>query len=237
MLEVRVEGIDTALKLLPGGALFLPALSMLLIADAHFGKAVTFRRCGVPVPEGTTDDTLQRLDGLIAQTGARELVFLGDFLHSAAAHAPVTQQALMRWRHCHPALGLTLVRGNHDDHAGDPPPALGMRVVDEPLLLDTGASRVALCHHPRAVEGAYVLAGHWHPCVTLRGAGRDRLRLACFWFGGATEGQGGVGILPAFGSFTGMHPIQSRPGDRVFAVAGNTVREVPRRAEALSAQP
>jgi len=36
-----------------------------------------------------------------------------------------------------------------------------------------------------------------------------------------------VGILPAFGSFTGMHRIAPRPGDRIFPIAGDTVRALP----------
>ena len=67
---------------------------------------------------------------------------------------------------------------------------------------------------------AYVLAGHWHPCIRV-GRGFDRLRLPCFWFGAQ------VGVLPAFGSFTGMHPIAHQPGDQVFAIAGDAVRAVP----------
>jgi uncharacterized protein len=34
-------------------------------------------------------------------------------------------------------------------------------------------------------------------------------------------------VLPAFGSFTGMHPIRVAAGDRVFAVADDQVSEVP----------
>jgi metallophosphoesterase superfamily enzyme len=74
---------------------------------------------------------------------------------------------------------------------------LGIEVVDEPFALDG----LRLCHHPRPVSGAYVLGGHLHPCVKLLGRARDRMRLPCFWFGPT------VGVLPAFGAFTGMHPI------------------------------
>jgi len=35
-----------------------------------------------------------------------------------------------------------------------------------------------------------------------------------------------VGVLPAFGSFTGMHPIRPAQGDRVFAVADDKVVEI-----------
>jgi DNA ligase-associated metallophosphoesterase len=144
-------------------------------------------------------------------------VFLGDFLHSARSHARGTLAVLQAWRERHPALAVTLVRGNHDDRAGDPPPSLGFEVVDEPLRL--GA--FALSHHPRPVAGAYVLAGHWHPCVSVSGRAFEHLRLPCFWLGAE------VGVLPAFGSFTGMHPIARRAGDRIFPIADDTVRALP----------
>lgn len=221
MLPIRLAGADVALH--ASGAAFLPEHHTLLVADAHFGKAVSFRRLGVPVPVGTTTETLDALDALLGETGAAHVVFLGDFLHSARAHAAGTLGALAHWRAAHPALALTLVRGNHDDRAGDPPSGLGICVVDEPLPLGP----FALCHHPRPVAGAYVLAGHWHPCVRLAGKANDRLRLPCFWLG--HEVARPVGVLPAFGSFTGMHPIDRGAGDRVYAVAGELVREIPAR--------
>ena len=112
-----------------------------------------------------------------------------------------------------PRCDLVLVRGNHDDRAGDPPGALGVRAVDEPWQLGP----LALCHHPQTVPGAYVLAGHVHPGVVLAGRARQRLRLPCFHFGAT------VGVLPAFGAFTGLHAIRSAPGERVYAVADDRV--------------
>lgn len=208
------------LRLLPERAVFLPDHSTLLVADAHVGKAVSFRRLGVPVPRGTTSDTLERVSALVQRHAAARVVFLGDFLHSARSQAPSTLGALARWRAAWPALALTLVRGNHDERAGDPPAALGVEVVDEPLRL----GMLALCHHPRPVAGAYVLAGHWHPCVRIGGRAHDSLRLPCYWFG--DEATHPVGVLPAFGGFTGMHPIERRPGDRVWAVAEDRLAEL-----------
>jgi DNA ligase-associated metallophosphoesterase len=216
MLEVEVAG--ARLALLAQRAAYLVEQRCLLVADAHIGKAVSFRRLGVPVPSGTTTQTLQALSLAVAATGARRMVFLGDLLHSAHAHAPATLQALAQWRQQHAALELWLVRGNHDDRAGDPPPALGVQAVDEPLRL----GGLALCHHPRPQDGAYVLAGHLHPCVVLGGRARQRLRLPCFHFGPQ------VGVLPAFGAFTGMHAIRPGPGERVYVVGGDTVQPLPR---------
>jgi uncharacterized protein len=211
---------DEHVDLLPSGAMYLVAHQALLIADAHFGKASSFRQLGVPVPSGTTQETLAAITQDLQTTQAARLIFLGDFLHSKHAHALSTQSSLTHWRAQHAALPMLLVRGNHDDRAGDPPPSLGIQVVDEPYVL--GA--FALCHHPQVMAPHYVLSGHWHPCVTLHGKARERLRLPCFWLGNALTHP--TGILPAYGRFTGMHPIERRETDAVYAVAGDVVRKV-----------
>jgi uncharacterized protein len=172
----------------------------------------------VPVPEATTAGNLDAIDALLAQHDARRIVFLGDLLHSRHAHAPATIAAVAQWRELRARLELVLVRGNHDQRAGDPPPSWGVTCVEEPFTLP--GTSLSLCHHPRPIRGAYVLAGHHHPCITV-GRGIDRLRLPCFHFGAA------VGVLPAFGAFTGMHPIERVPGDRVFVVADNAVHPLP----------
>lgn len=223
MLRIRLAGEDVLLH--PSGALYLSAFHTLLVADAHFGKAVSFRKLGVPVPHGTTTGNLDKLDAAVADTQAQRVVFLGDFLHSVRSHAAGTLKTLHEWRERNAALDLTLVRGNHDDRAGDPPASLGFTVVDEPLPLGP----FALCHHPRARADRYVLAGHWHPCISVAGRAFERLRLPCFWLGD-DSGQlpaHAVGILPAFGKFTGMHRIEPRAGDRIFPVADDVVRALP----------
>jgi DNA ligase-associated metallophosphoesterase len=202
-------------------ALSWPARHTLLIADAHFGKAASFRARGVPVPEATTNATLATLDDLLKRHRTERIVFLGDFLHSKEARAPQTLAALAHWRLRHPDLELVLVEGNHDAHAGAPPPGLGIRMVGEPFI----DGPFALCHMPVPVAGRYVLAGHLHPAYRLAGR-RDAVRLPCFWFGAK------VGVLPAFGDFTGARAISPAAGDRVFVVAGDRVIAVPERRAA-----
>jgi len=215
MLEIEVGG--ARLALLPQRAAYLPDERCLLVADAHFGKAASFRSLGVPVPRGTTAQTLRELSDAIAASAARRVVFLGDLLHAAHGRTPATLQALADWRREHAALELLLVRGNHDARAGDPPPDMGVQGVDEPLPL----GGLWLCHHPEAVAPGYVLAGHLHPCVVLGGRAHQRLRLPCFHFGAR------VGVLPAFGAFTGMHAVRPQAGERVFVVADGAVSALP----------
>ena len=75
-------------ELLPQRAAFWIERRWLVIADAHFGKAATFRARGVPVPQGTTADNLDRLDRLIDDLRPTTVVFLGDLFHAREAHAP-----------------------------------------------------------------------------------------------------------------------------------------------------
>ncbi|MCU0952530.1 MAG: ligase-associated DNA damage response endonuclease PdeM [Burkholderiaceae bacterium] len=198
--------------LLADRALLLREHGVLVVADVHFGKAATFRARGVPVPQGTTTDNLRRLETLLADTGAGTLVFLGDLFHAREAHARDTLAALRVWRERHPHIEMLLVEGNHDRHAGAPPAALGLRVVQEPFALGP----LALCHHPQSVAGRHVIAGHLHPCVRLYGGAYDSVRLPCFWMRSALT------LLPAFGEFTGGAPIprNHRTGTARYASFG-----------------
>lgn len=211
-MDVLVAG--ERLCLLHQHAAYLPGHGLLLVADAHIGKAHAFRRSGLPVPGGTTAEALARLQAALDATGAGHVVFLGDLLHAAQGRAPATLAAVAAWRQARPGLHLTLVRGNHDSHAGDPPPDWGVRCIDGPWYLGPWA----LAHHPDPLPGCYVLAGHVHPAAVVGGRGLGRLRLPCFHFGPQ------VGVLPAFGGFTGTHVLPRGPGDRVVVIAGEHLR-------------
>ena len=204
------------LWLLPQRALWWPAARVLWVADLHLGKAAAYRALGQPVPGGTTQENLARLDELLARFDPAQLVFLGDFLHAAASRTASLLEAVAAWRARHARVRMVLVRGNHDKRAGDPPASLAIDVVAEPWLLGP----FACCHHPQLHATHFVLAGHVHPVASLRGRGRDRLRLPCFCW------DQGTGVLPAFGEFTGGWGVGAEAGRRLFVV-GDGVWELP----------
>jgi len=198
------------LWLCPERAAFWPGERALFVADFHLGKAHSFRRLGVPVPGGTSQANLARLGALIDRLEAVEVIFLGDFLHAARSRTGPGAAAFAQWRAGRPGLALTLVRGNHDERAGDPPADLGIQVVDEPFARGPWA----LCHHPAPRPGSVVLAGHLHPGAVVAGAAHDRLCLPAF------HARAGVLVLPAFGEFTGMKAVQREDGDHCFVTDG-----------------
>jgi uncharacterized protein len=205
-----------ALWLLPERVAWHASSATLFVADLHLGKSATFRARGLPVPSGTTLENLQRLAGLVHAQAATRIVFLGDLLHSKHAQRAAAIAPLHAWRAAHPALRCVLVRGNHDSHAGDPPPSLGFEIVDEPWPVD-GAAGLLGCHHPQHTPAGGVLAGHWHPAITLRGPARDHQRLACFCLIDRLL------VLPAFGAFTGTSPQSPPVGSVCYPVGGERV--------------
>lgn len=205
--------------LLPGRAAWLPASATLLVADLHLGKAAAFRRAGIPVPEGSAAADLDRLGALLAERGARRLLVLGDLFHSVGGMTDAVTEQFRRWRGSVGAVEVVLVVGNHDARLGRRLGSLGLDQVapalDEPPL--------HFIHDPRGgVAERFVVGGHLHPAVTLRGPTWERIRARCF----VADGQRLV--LPAFGSFTGGMTYEATPGERVWIGRDDAVVDVTR---------
>ena len=204
-------------ELLAERALFWPGARTLFVADVHLGKAAAFRAGGVPIPRGATANDLARLDALIDRTAALRLVVLGDFLHAAAGRVAALHTVFTQWRAAHASLSITLVRGNHDERAGDPPPDWDITVVSDPHPL----APFVLCHEPATPRTGHALCGHVHPGVRVAGAVHESVRLPCFVLGRRRT------LLPAFGRLTGLAIIAPTPGETIVAIAGSRLFTLP----------
>ncbi len=212
-MDLQIELQDEQLLLLPERAVYWPARETLFVADTHWGKAATMRAHSLPIPMGTTEADLKRLGNAVTRMSARRLVLLGDAIHAKEGRAKVTLDTIYSWRQQHKELEILLVRGNHDHGAGDPPPTLKIHCTNSPHI----EAPFAFQHHPVASEHGYVLAGHTHPALHLRGLGRQRATVPCFYF------TPNVGTLPAFGSMCGRALITKQPEDRVYVIAEDEV--------------
>ncbi len=225
-LPVRLG--EHAVYLLPSRCAFLPHSRALLVADIHLGKPAAFGAHGIPVPVATAAADLARLGAAIDSVSPQRLYILGDLLHAKTGRDAATFDAVRAWRCERGSLPITLVRGNHDDKAGDPPREWGIDCVDEPFALGS----ISLCHYPperpdaacaglRDIAGVFTIAGHVHPVIGMEGPARMNERVPCF-----VAGAWGL-VLPAFGSFTGGKRVKPAAGERYFAVGDGCVIEVP----------
>lgn len=234
--DVTIAAVETPgtmpaadIILLPGRAAYLPTTHTLLVADLHLGKAATFRRAGIPVPEGSAQRDLSRLERLVADTAARRLVVLGDLFHAQSGCTPAVLDEFSASRSRIPGTEVILVVGNHDRSLGRIPSALGidscLRTLDEPPFHFVHEPATPLVEPDRE---AFTVAGHLHPTLALRSPSGDRIADRCF------VAEGNLLVLPAFGSFTGGHRVEPAAGMRLWIARDDGVVDVTRFAELAS---
>ncbi len=202
-------------RLMPQKVLFLPEHKILLVADIHFGKINHFRKSGIPVPHIANEQNTATLIEVINKTNPDRVIFLGDLFHS---HYNEEWETVGQIRKHFSECSFELVLGNHDILTLQQYKRHSIQVLENQLII----GQWLLTHEPLVTipENLYNLSGHIHPGVRLKGAGRQSILLPCFYFGSQQ------GILPAFGSFTGLAKIIPKKGDSTFVVAENKIIDV-----------
>jgi DNA ligase-associated metallophosphoesterase len=204
----------------------LPASRTLLVADLHLGKAATFRRAGIPIPEGSAQGDLARLETLVRDHAAARVLVLGDLLHAASGSTPDVVAEFRAFRDRVAATSIVLVLGNHDVSARRLAGELGLDACVSALdeapyrFVHIAAAATAADDETLPSEIGLVVAGHVHPRVTLRGPSGDRLADRCFHLDQR------VLTLPAFGSFTGGHAVGITDRARLWLARDDGVLEV-----------
>ncbi|GAB1443807.1 ligase-associated DNA damage response endonuclease PdeM [Ignavibacteriales bacterium] len=202
--QISIEG--STFIALPQKALYWLEEFTLLLSDIHFGKTASFRAAGIAIPEGSTTDDLKRLSDAIELTDAKRIIFLGDLLHHRTGKTRLITTQLKSWIEERPDREFVLITGNHDKSSDGIPEIPQISVFDELII----RNKFLLRHHPEPQKGFFVICGHLHPAIRLRGTGRDSLRLGCTHF------SKNMAVLQAFGSFTGTSIVRPEPGDTVF---------------------
>jgi len=223
MSTVELEVAGKTIRLLPRRAAFLPECGTLLVADLHLGRQHAWHAEGRPIGDAVAvaslDEPLDRLAGLVRETNARRVLVLGDLLHAPAGLTNDMISRVAAWRST-VDIPIELIPGNHDRRLhlviGEWNLRLHESVLVEPPF--------AFTHEPAsaassACAGNVVWCGHIHPLVHLRTRG-DSLRLPCFCFGSTTA------LLPAFSGMSSGATIRPEPGDRVYAITGDSVVDV-----------
>ena len=200
------------LKLLPEKAVFIEETHTLLIADPHFGKASTFRKSGIPIPDNLVQNDLKRLSKLVERSSAQNLLVLGDFFHSELNSE---WDVFLAWKSQYTELNLKVIPGNHDR-------AMLKLLKAENLLTDSVLHQgpLQLRHEPPSDLSLPSICGHIHPSLTLRGAARQKVKLSAFVLLKNTL------ILPAFGSFTGYFDMSKSSYRRAWVAQEQHIWEL-----------
>jgi hypothetical protein len=191
-------------------ALYLAPLGALVVADLHWGYAASHRARGNLLPIWGDAEIATQLRTLIADYQPRELLWLGDSLHTLAGRA-AAEQFLDTLATDSPAPTVTILRGNHDhrwDRATTPDahrPGFYFHHGDRPP--DT------------LPENVLEIIGHHHPAVSLADGAGTRLKLP------ALVASPRRLILPAFSPWAAGTAWNHRllPEEKLWAVAPSRV--------------
>lgn len=171
------------------GALVLPALRTLVVADLHLEKGSRCARRGRLLPPYDSRATLAALAEAIAIHAPERVVCLGDSFDDVSGCDRLAADDRERLRGIMAGLDWTWVAGNHDPV----PHGLGgmhaAEVALGPLVLRHAAK-------PEPAPAGGEISGHYHPKASIAVAGR-RYSGRCF-----ARSRRRL-ILPAFGAYTG----------------------------------
>ncbi len=218
----KLKYVDESIELMPTGALYWPSRHTLIVADLHLGKGTTFQRNGIPIPDGTDQVTLQKLQSDIEATRARDILILGDFIHARIGWNATLVDKLNGFFHGNPDTRWQLVLGNHDRGSLSRFGQFPIELFRAPYVVEPFTFFHELPDQEELVEREFqaFMAGHIHPCISIRDSERIGARLKCFWC------QANGLVLPAYGEFTGSHRIEPRSQDRVIGIVEKELIDV-----------
>jgi DNA ligase-associated metallophosphoesterase len=182
----------------------------LIVSDLHFGKTGHFRKSGIAVPQNVYKEDLQRLLNQLQFYKPQQLIVVGDLFHSVANKE---LDFFKKWRNDFSQLHIQLVKGNHDILKKDWYASANIAVS----VAHLNVANFCFVHditdacEPSA-DINYYFSGHIHPCVLLKGLGKQSISLPCYYFNQQ------FAVLPAFSKFTGTAIIEQKSSDNVFAI-------------------
>ena len=182
------------------GALYVPDIGALLVADLHFEKGSSLARHGVHLPPYDTRSTLAAVMAAVARHRPERLLALGDSFHDRAGPDRLDDADRAAIASLGDAVEMMWITGNHDRSL---PASLGGRVAEEIAL-----GPVMLRHQPRK-RPTCEIAGHLHPVAAVTRRGRS-LRRKCF------IGDGDRLVMPAFGAYAGGLSVLSAAFEALF---------------------
>lgn len=174
-------------------AIYWKRENALILSDLHIGKTAHFRKYGIPIPTKILNHDLATLTTLIEHFKVLKIIIVGDLFHAEANNDLLL---FNDWLQKYSALDIVLVLGNHDRIA---------KQVSQLFNTITMVSELTLfpfqfVHDPvKSTDTTFMISGHTHPGVLIKGKGRQRIKLPCY------QANHQQLILPAFSLFTGLN--------------------------------
>jgi putative SbcD/Mre11-related phosphoesterase len=185
----RLE-IDPGVWLDARGAIWLETERVLAATDLHLGYAWAHRYEGNLLPLRVPDDTTARLSALIEHYAPRDLVLLGDVVHSTVPLPALREELCVLFEQLSKKTTLRLVIGNHDAQLAKLLQACGIEAAvmrefsaGPHLLVHGDGDDDRLARKQLAAAKAHrgrVIIGHEHPAVHISDGVATGAKCPCF---------------------------------------------------------
>lgn len=208
--SVRVNWGEEELLLMPQKAVWWKSKSALFVSDIHIGKAKSFQKVGIPLPDTSATD-FETLFQLIELFHVQHLYLLGDLLHSEMGLDDFFTNQLLRISEYSFLNDFHWILGNHDSNSNNLNSISKLKVHTAPVEIFP----FELAHEPRTEKkpsSLIRLCGHVHPGVSIPLSHGKHLRVPCFVSDPSEL------ILPAFGLLTGTYNVKPGPGRDIYPI-------------------
>ena len=183
---------------------FWKETSSLILSDVHVGKITHFRKNGISIPSFPYSNNLNILKSAIKDYNPKQVVFLGDLFHSD--YNLEWDEWLIFFKTS--KITFKLIIGNHD--------SVNFKIKNLNILKYWNISPFYFSHYPVEETKIFNLCGHIHPSFLLKGKGRQKIKLPCFYISKTNI------IFPSFGEFTGTHNLKlENNGDEFILISKN----------------
>lgn len=188
-----IECKNEILELTNQRVLFWEQENALVLSDVHIGKSAHFQKSGIPIPSSVLQKDLVRLENLIHHFTTKKLIIVGDLFHASYNKE---LDFFKEWLEQFHDLEFLLIKGNHDRLSNGIYEDFNIKIYQKELVI----GNLKFVHDfDKIDENYFTISGHTHPGVSIKGKGRQRIKLPCFQI---TKHQL---ILPAFSLFTGLN--------------------------------
>jgi len=214
IITQKINCKNEILELTNQRVIFWESQNSLILSDLHIGKSAHFQKSGIPIPSNILTTDLNRLAKLIHHFKANQLIIVGDLFH---AEYNKDLDEFKSWLTQFNNLNIKLIKGNHDRLSDRVYQQFNIQVFNKKYT----ENLLKFVHDfDNIEEGYFVISGHTHPGVFIKGKGRQRIKLPCYQ---VTKQQL---ILPAFSLFTGLNTKNAPENCKNYCFTNDGIFEV-----------
>ena len=178
----------------PNSALYWKRLNIIIVADLHLGKSISFAKQKQFLPPYDTKETLAKLFRCINEFEPSKLIIVGDLLHDMFSVNSFQEKDHQNFNKYTKNTEFIWVKGNHD---------YDIEINGFTKVLNYKVEEIIFNHIP-IKNTNFQICGHYHPKAKISHRGKSIYKSSFVH-------NDKLLILPSFGTLTGGLNINQEP--------------------------